>query len=636
MNTPPNSPGPKPPESGSGLKSGQSVGADRYVLKQILGQGGMGVVWLAYDKRLREHVALKFLPPEVAFDPAALEDLRRETLRSRKLSHPNIVRIHDLHEAPNELSFLSMEYVDGPNLHYLRANRPARVLSWKFLAPLVRHLCAALDYAHGEGIIHRDLKPANLMLSSNERLKLADFGLGYVLHGSLSRLSGQPLAAGTLPYMSPQQADGQKPGVTDDIYSLGATLYELLTSQSPFCTGDIAYQVRHTRPQPMPERLMDLELANEIPSAASALIMACLAKAPDQRPQSAKAILEWLEAAEETPTRIIPPSLAARAPAPTPPPPAQPPPVKESKPEARTTRPAPQPEPPTPPATPHQPAPQAESVPVEPSAAAPAADVVPDAPAPPAEASPLRTRKLAFLAGGALLLAAALGLGAWHWISHRAQSLPPTPGASNPVAEKAWRVLFDGRSTDAWRGVNMSGFPDQYWVIEDGALKTITKRRGTSLITKDTFDNFELQLEWRVSPGANSGIYYRVAGDDSKFWSPEMQVLDDERNGDGRNPITSAGAVFGVLGPDHKQLKPVGEYNLTRIVVQGGHVEHWLNGERILEYELESESFRSLVARSKHFNKPLLGPLNAGHILLQHYGSEVWFRNIKIRPLPAL
>src|SRR6266446_2981725 len=131
MNAPSNSPAPDRGSAG-GLKPGQTVGRGRYLLKQILGQGGMGVVWLAHDTRLREPVALKFLPAQIAFDAAALDDLRRETMRSRKLSHANIVRIHDLNEGPNEPPFISMEYVNGPNLHNLRANRPAKVLSWKF------------------------------------------------------------------------------------------------------------------------------------------------------------------------------------------------------------------------------------------------------------------------------------------------------------------------------------------------------------------------------------------------------------------------------------------------------------------------------------------------------------------------
>ncbi|HKQ39080.1 MAG TPA: protein kinase [Verrucomicrobiae bacterium] len=278
------------------LLAGQSVGGGRFLLQHILGQGGMGVVWLAEDKLLRELVALKFLPEQLSCDPASMESLRTETSRSRKLSHPNILRIHDLIDAQDEMIFISMEYVEGANLHVLRAQRPEKVLSWNFMAPLVTQLCAALEHAHGEKVIHRDLKPANLMLDGHGRLKLADFGLAHAISDSISRISGTSRStSGTLPYMSPQQADGKMPRVTDDVYSLGATLYELLTSRPPFFSGDVAHQVRHIAPQPMSDRLRELGLSNEIPEEVSRLVMACLAKDPAQRPQSASGILKYLD-----------------------------------------------------------------------------------------------------------------------------------------------------------------------------------------------------------------------------------------------------------------------------------------------------------------------------------------------------
>jgi serine/threonine protein kinase len=272
----------------------QTVGAGRFLLKRILGQGGMGVVWLAEDKLLGEPVALKFLPPQLSCDPAGLDSLRTETLRSRKLSHPNILRIHDLVDAPDETVFISMEYVDGPNLHAFRASQPEKVLGWSFLEPLVRQLCAALEYAHGEKVIHRDLKPPNLMLDANGRLKLADFGLARVITDSVSRISGLGQTSGTLMYMSPQQADGKTPRVTDDIYSVGTTLYELLTSTPPFYQGDVGHQARNNQPQPINERLAELRLSNDIPETVSALVMSCLAKDPEQRPQNARELLDSL------------------------------------------------------------------------------------------------------------------------------------------------------------------------------------------------------------------------------------------------------------------------------------------------------------------------------------------------------
>src|SRR5437870_6891739 len=135
------------------LAPGTRVGARRFLLKRILGQGGMGMVWLARDERLDELAALKFLPPQIRFDAAALAMLRRETLRSHKLPHPNIVRIHDLHEPEGENPFIAMEYVDGPTLSALRLQQPNEIFRWTRLAPLVRQICDALDYAHGENVI---------------------------------------------------------------------------------------------------------------------------------------------------------------------------------------------------------------------------------------------------------------------------------------------------------------------------------------------------------------------------------------------------------------------------------------------------------------------------------------------------
>ena len=174
-----------------------------------------------------------------------------------------------------------MEYVDGLNLTGVRLKESRRVLSWGQVQPIVKQLCDALDYAHGEHVVHRDLKPANLMLDSKGRLKLADFGIAAVVTESLTRVSEHQIS-GTLAYMSPQQLSGQRPQITDDIYALGASLYELLTSQPPFFTGDLWHQIMHITPQAMEQRLADLGLANDLPPEVAALVMACLEKDPGQ------------------------------------------------------------------------------------------------------------------------------------------------------------------------------------------------------------------------------------------------------------------------------------------------------------------------------------------------------------------
>lgn len=287
------------------LESGFLVGNGRFTLVRLLGRGGMGVVWLAHDESLREDVALKFLPSEIRYDAVALDDLRRETSRARKLTHPNIVRIHDLYKDERE-AFISMEFVDGPNLSDLRLEQPERVFTWEFLEPIVKQLCEALDYAHGEKVVHRDLKPANLMLHSRGRLKLSDFGIAAQVSDSVSRVSmlrhGQ---SGTVTDMSPQQMDGKLPQVSDDIYALGATLYELLTSKPPFFTGDIAHQVRNLLPPSIDERLAELGIENPVPKSVAALIMACLGKSPEQRPASARAVAEWIGFQPTTTAAIV-------------------------------------------------------------------------------------------------------------------------------------------------------------------------------------------------------------------------------------------------------------------------------------------------------------------------------------------
>ena len=272
------------------MRAGQRVGGGRFLLDRLLGCGGMGEVWLAQDERLSEPVALKFLPPEIRGDARALDELRRETARSHRLTHPHIVRLHDFHQLEAEPAFIAMEFVDGPTLAVLGLRPEAHVLSWEFLKPLVRQLCDALQYAHGEKVIHRDLKPANLMVDGNGRLKLADFGIATADSDSTGQLSQHPATSGTLPYMSPQQLAGWRSQPADDIYALGATLYELLTSRPPFYAGDIIHQVLHEAPEPLNERLAALGIQNPVPGDVAAMILACLAKDPAHRPPSAAAV----------------------------------------------------------------------------------------------------------------------------------------------------------------------------------------------------------------------------------------------------------------------------------------------------------------------------------------------------------
>ncbi len=212
--------------------------------------------------------------------------------------------------------------------------------------------------------------------------------------------------------------------------------------------------------------------------------------------------------------------------------------------------------------------------------------------------------------------------------------------AVSVIANPRWEVLFSGKSTDAWRGFRQEGFPTKCWSVENGTLRTIAGCRradGVDIISKAVYQNFDLKLEWRVAPGSNSGIMYLVSEDANATWltGPEMQVLDDGKHADGKNPVTSAGALYGLIAPTNKKLRAVGKYNSVRITVINGHVEYRLNGKKVVEFDLESEALNTLIAQSKFKDFPRFAKNREGHIALQYHGDDVWYRNIKIRVLPA-
>ncbi len=268
------------------LAPGQRV-FDRFLLKRALGSGGTGVVWLAHDRVLEQPVALKFLADELLHDRHAVERLKHETRRNLKLSHPNIVRVHDFLQDASGAAIM-MEYVEGWSLWTLKVDKPNQIFSVAEITPWLRELFDALDYAHHHaGIVHRDLNPANLMLNPRGQLKITDFGLARNLKQSPAKDFVDLRVVGTDIYMSPQQWSGNDPEVTDDIYSIGATIYELLTGKPPFYQGNIFDQVYDAVPPTMTARLAELGVKGvEIPPACDAAVAACLAKFPHDRPAS--------------------------------------------------------------------------------------------------------------------------------------------------------------------------------------------------------------------------------------------------------------------------------------------------------------------------------------------------------------
>lgn len=220
-----------------------------------------------------------------------------------------------------------------------------------------------------------------------------------------------------------------------------------------------------------------------------------------------------------------------------------------------------------------------------------------------------------------------------------------------PAAD--WAPLFDGASFSGWRGVGRDGIPEAHWVVEDGTIHKLASGdvptaedgqplEGGDIMTIDAYENFELTFEWKVAPGANSGIKYNVSEAMSTASEPfyaalgfEYQVLDDDRHPDARvGPNRTAGGLYDIQEPGPgKKLRPVGEFNEGRIVFQGSHGEHWLNGVKVVEFDLDSEDFKARYQKSKY--DPIAGfaDKRKGHIVLQDHGDDVWFRNIRIRKL---
>jgi len=239
-----------------------------------------------------------------------------------------------------------------------------------------------------------------------------------------------------------------------------------------------------------------------------------------------------------------------------------------------------------------------------------------------------------------ITMSAVMTLGALGAVSSACTMTPQLPDKSTTTvlttAERAegWRLLFDGSSLDAWRGYRKPAIPGG-WQAIDGSLVLVGAGAG-DIITRDQFRNFDLRLEWKVAEGGNSGIFYRATEEGNYIWqsATEMQVLDDAHHADGKSELTSAGSNFALYSVRRGISRPAGEWNAVRLLVNGSNVEHWLNGVKVVEYELGSAEWQARVRGSKFSTMPLYGRSPQGHIGLQDHGDRVEFRNIRIRVLP--
>jgi len=233
---------------------------------------------------------------------------------------------------------------------------------------------------------------------------------------------------------------------------------------------------------------------------------------------------------------------------------------------------------------------------------------------------------------------------------------PPANALTEQEKGEKWTLLFDGRSLEGWRGLGKSGRPEGPWAVVDGCLARrpagdMTQsgierpaQRG-DLISVRTFEDFELRFEWKIGPGGNSGVKYNVSEEISLMFPPrgaalgfEYQILDDACDPDAAaQPRWATAALYDLVAPRAKTLRPVGEFNTARIVIRGGRGEHWLNGAKVVEFDLDTAEMRGRLAESKYQDMADFGQRRRGHIALQDHGHAVWFRNIKIRELlPSL
>lgn len=267
------------------INSLSEAAKNRYDMIEELGRGAMGIVYKARDNELEEVVALKILPDNLVRNPEALRRFRQEARSARRLSHPNIVRIHDIGEERGR-KYISMEFVKGSDLKLKLRRNQRKPLPFEQALRHSTEIAEAMAYAHSISIVHRDIKPANLMLTEEDRIKVTDFGIAKIMEqtGGATDATMAGAIIGTPLYMSPEQVQGREVDHRADIYSMGVVFYEMANGRPPFTEGDLAYQHLHVEPKPL----------KDVPAPFADLVMKCLAKSPDDRFQNVDEVIAKL------------------------------------------------------------------------------------------------------------------------------------------------------------------------------------------------------------------------------------------------------------------------------------------------------------------------------------------------------
>ena len=622
-----------------------------YVVLDRIGQGGMGHVFKAQHKKMRRVVALKVLPSQVSRQKGAVERFHREVVAAARLTHQNIVTAYDADDADG-VHFLVMELVEGVDLSKLVRRKGS--LSVAKAIDYVTQAATGLQYAHDQGVVHRDIKPSNLLLDQSGTVKILDMGLARFereLHESTAAQSlthsGQMM--GTLDYMAPEQAmDTHNASAAADIYSLGCTLYYLLTGESVYPGETVAMKIIAHREESVPS-LRDRR--DDVSPRLEQVFQRMLAKEPEGRQGSMAEVIRELEAcrgsgeeSHETAAFSLGPTGGD--------------PTVDQSPQDRDMT-------------------VASAPPPIPSGSGSSADnwlqaELPEAPTvlrPMSGAGRRKGRKKSqqqlivfgsIAAAGLVLLILVMFL-AFRSSEERkvadvvdsevaeeidllpevepkvasAERAEPTAPSRKTLSETSsdpnsltaeeqaagFRLLFNGENLDGWKQVGG-------WIALNGAISRGSGGSALKYEAASLPDDFELRFEWKVAEGSNSGVFYRPA--------TEYQILDNQgisRNPwlNERNPRTSAASIYICMAPSRDATNPTGEWNTGRVICQGTVVQHWLNGEKVIDLDYTDPKWASDIQRFRQYG----GDLSArgGYLELQNHGSPVWYRGIKLREL---
>nr|MBP6783314.1 protein kinase [Verrucomicrobiales bacterium] len=591
---------------------------DQYEFIEMLGRGGMGAVYKARQKSLDRMVAIKILPPHFTTDEDDTdfhfaERFQREARAMAKLSHPNIIAVYDFGEAKDGQFYIAMEYIEGTDLQVLvRGGQltPEHVLGW------VSQICDALQYAHSRGIVHRDIKPANIMITLEGQVKVADFGLAKLSGAEEieTKLTMTNMAMGTPDYVAPEALEmGVEVDHRADLYAVGVMLYEMLTGKVP----------RGAWKSP------SLQIPGLDPRY-DALIDRAMEADRDERFQHASEISTTLYEIATTPAKpvggrrtLLVGDAAGTGPV---------------KPSVSTSA-----------SGSETPASKGRSSSHTPTHSAPKAK------------APVK------LIAGLAIGAVGVGLGLFFVFKSKSDAPPKTvvfkpetvvpaestPQATTPPAAATVPVVAQADpgpmpippqekpvasvpvsvSVSAPPPETQSPFSD--WTLRHSAPSgtdwrptgnEISSSKKTTLWSPGEHGDFELELEWKVGPRGNGGVFYHVAA-----WNEleafEFQLADPANAG-----ATPTGGLYGIDLPVTNRSKPVGEWNTAKLLVRGSQREHWINGEKVLSYDVDSPDFRDRLGRTT-LKTPLNTAARSGRLVLQANAGEIAYRNLRLTPL---